>query len=216
MRTAIAAATMTLATACMGASRRDWACAMQGEFETAVAEGGQLRFALGCLLAAVKELPRHAKGRLALADHTLAVAILVPIAAIQFLCAIGMVAPFFPAGGLCSFPVEGSVKAMFFSEACLSTQPARLCLWALLGITNLRLAWLLLEGDWPGVIRAASLAVAVTLTNVVFDFVMMLVDVRSLIQAAVLLIELAAVAASARLHADLLPDTTSDSVNLSL
>lgn len=198
MRHALATALLTFASTLLGRSRREWALAMEGEFEAAISDGGQLSFACGCLLTAIKELPHHAEGRLALANQTLASGILVPIAGLQFLCAVGMIAPFSPTGGSEGFPVPGSMQALFFLNACLAAEPVRLCLWMLLGISNLRLAWSLLDGNWIGVVRAAALAIAVTLTGIIFDAVLMLVDGRALLQAAVLLIELAAITMSAR------------------
>lgn len=177
---------------------------MRGEYDAAAAEGAELDFALGCLVAALGEVPRHARGRLALADHMLAIAMLVPVACLQFFCAVSLVAPFAPAHGLYDLPVAGSAEALFFADVYLAGQPVRFLLWLMLGACNLRLAWLVLERDRNGVVRAASLVAAVTLTLVIFDAVLLLIDGRALLQAGSLLLELAAISLSLRWHAGLL------------
>src|ERR1700712_3452057 len=78
--TAVAArAVMSLATCCLGEDRREWALAMQGEFEVAAEKGEPLAFAAGCLIAAWGEMPKHEEGRLVLANYTLALGLLIPM-----------------------------------------------------------------------------------------------------------------------------------------
>ena len=72
MTAALSRAVMSLAICCLGESRREWALAMQAEFEAATAEGEAFAFATGCLIAAWCEMPKHAEGRLVLANYALA------------------------------------------------------------------------------------------------------------------------------------------------
>jgi len=86
MTAAVSRALMALAICCLGESRREWALAMRGEFEAAIEEREPLAFAAGCLIAAWREMPKHAEGRLVLANHALALGLLVPVAVFQFAC----------------------------------------------------------------------------------------------------------------------------------
>ena len=62
---------------------------MQGEFDAAIADGRPLTFAVGCLIAAWREMPTQAQGRFVLANYALALGLLVPTAGLQFACVIG-------------------------------------------------------------------------------------------------------------------------------
>src|SRR5262245_56110678 len=84
---AIARAMMALAAHCLGESRREWAAAMQAEFEM-LAEGESLRFAIGCLAAALREMPAREEGRFTLTNYALALGLMIPMAALQFGCAL--------------------------------------------------------------------------------------------------------------------------------
>lgn len=192
---------MTLATCCLGEARRDWALAMQGEFEAAREAGKPLAFATGCLIAACREMPRHQEGRFALANHGLALGVLLPIAGLQLLCAAGLA---FPQGtALHGAPAPGSAQEFWLADAYLAAVPLLLGLWSLLCVLHLRLAWLLLERDWQGVIRVGSLIAAGTLTLLLFSGVLLVDDRRTVLQAGIVTIELMAIAASAQWHARL-------------
>jgi hypothetical protein len=53
MTALVSRAIMAVAVCCLDESRREWSAAMRAEFETAVTEGKPLRFAVGCLAAAI-------------------------------------------------------------------------------------------------------------------------------------------------------------------
>lgn len=203
MMAALARALMSLATSCLGESRREWALAMEGEFAAALAEGTPLAFAAGCLMAAWREMPKHEQGRLALANHILALGLILPMAALQFASAAGLPSLFSAKDGLYGMPTLGRTQELYLSAAYLAAQPALLGLWFLLCLLHLRLAWVLLEGDWSRAITVGSLCAAATATLVIFNGVMLVVDGRAIVQAALLPVELLAVVASARRHARL-------------
>jgi hypothetical protein len=200
---ALAKAVMSLAISCLGESRREWALAMQGEFGAAIDAGKPLAFATGCLMAAWREMPKHEEGRFVLVNYSLALGLIIPMAALQFACAAGLSSLFSAKDGLYGVPALGTTQEPYLSWAYLAAQPTLLGLWLLLCILHLRLAWVLLEGDWSRVIRTGSLSAAVTATLVIFNGVMLVVDDRAILQAAVLPIELMAIVASARWHARL-------------
>ncbi|WP_420137327.1 hypothetical protein [Sphingomonas sp.] len=90
MTAALARALMQLAICCLGQSRREWANAMRAEFDAVEQTGNALTFAAGCLIAAWREAPRHAEGRIGIATHLFALGVLIPIAFVQFAYVIGL------------------------------------------------------------------------------------------------------------------------------
>src|SRR5687768_1017876 len=82
MRAAASRAVMALAVHCLPAIRRQWANAMLVEFEAASEDGKPLSFATGCLVAALRELPRHQQGRFVITSWLLAITIIVPAAGV--------------------------------------------------------------------------------------------------------------------------------------
>jgi hypothetical protein len=201
----VAKALLALATRCLGDSRRQWALAMEAEFDVAAGDGKALGFAAGCLVAAFRELPRHREGRLACASHALAFGILIPIAALQLACALGSSnAPTGPAV-IHGILAESGAQGPYLASAQLGAVPALSLLWFLLGAGQLRLAWLLLERDWRGATEAGALIVAAIVTLFLFMEVLFL-DVTALaLQGAAIMLELGAILAAARYHWTLRP-----------
>ena len=58
MKAGFSQALMALAASCLGESRREWARAMQAEFEIAKEDRRALGFAAGCLVAAWRGMPQ--------------------------------------------------------------------------------------------------------------------------------------------------------------
>ena len=83
MRAPVSRALMAVAAACMGERRRDWAMAMQAEFETAADEGDALPFAAGCLAAAWREMLVREEGHFLLTSYALALGLMIPMATLQ-------------------------------------------------------------------------------------------------------------------------------------
>jgi len=194
---------MTLAIRCLGESRREWALAMKAEFQAAVDDGRPLAFAAGCLVAAWREMPLQSEGRFVLANYTLALGVLIPMAVLQFACA-GLPYLSVARGWGHALLAPGSAQQLYLGEAYSAAVLPLLILWMLLGAGHLRLAWVLLERDWSGVARVGALTVAASATLVVFTGVLFLDDARVSLQAVLLAIELATICASWRWHAWLL------------
>ena len=196
MTQAAAKAVMTLATSCLGENRREWAFAMEGEFEAAIEDGKPLAFATGCLIAAWREMPKQAEGRLVLANYALALGLLIPMAVLQFMQAVGVTLTI------------GDNQNPYLAWSQLTAAPILLILWLLLGIGHLRLAWVLVERDWSGVMRVGALIGAAMVTLFLFMGVLFL-DIDALLsQVAALAFELTAILATARGQARLLSSTT--------
>jgi hypothetical protein len=192
----VARAIMILAARCFGKARCEWARAMQIEFDVAVPAGRRFPFALGCLIAACREMPRHGEGRLSLASHTLALACLIPMAAMRLLDAarLGHSVYFYglidPAGSHNPFLAGGQMAAA----------PSLLLLWLMLGAAQLRLAWVLLEKDWSRVFNVSAMIVAGTATLTIDTSMLFLAEPHLALPAAATVIELTAVFALARWH----------------
>ena len=214
MSAPLARAIMAVAAACLGEGRRDWARAMEAELHAAIDEGRPLAFAAGCLIAAWCEMPRHEEGRFVLANYALALGLIIPMAALQFACAAGLPLMVQTPGGFYGVPTANGVQQLYLSSAYPSAEPALLGLWLLLGLLQLRLAWVLLDGDWPGVIRIGCLSTAATATLMIFYAVMLLPDTGTMLQAAALPVELATVLVSARWHSRLAAALSPDAESL--
>ena len=203
MTAAAARTVMSLAACCLGESRREWALAMQAEFETAIEDGRPLLFATGCLLAAWREMPAHEQGRFVLVNHALALGVLIPVAVLQFECLAGLPFLSLGRGGLRAMLTPSSV---YLAGAYHSAIGPAVALWLLLGAGHLRLAWLVLERKWADVVRIGALTLAASATFVIFAVVLFLDDAGIAAQAVLLAMELTAIYALARWHDRAFPD----------
>jgi hypothetical protein len=201
----VARTLLLLAANCLGESRRGWALAMQGELEAASEGGRPLAFAVGCVIAAWREMPLHAEGRFVLANNALALGLLVPIAGLQFASAAGLSSPFSGGGGIYGGPVPGSVQSLYLCDAFLGAVPSLLGLSLFLCLLQLRFAWLLLEGDWLRAAGTGSMIAAATATLVIFTGVLFLDGQVAVLQAEALAIDIAAAFASAWWHGRIFP-----------
>jgi hypothetical protein len=203
MTAVVSRALMVLAGRCLGASRREWRLAMQAEFEEAVDDGKPLAFAAGCLIAAWREMVSESEGRLMLTTYALALGLLLPMAALQFEQAIAcfmLLGKDLPEGMLTTS--AGRNPYLIWSQN--SAVPALVFLRLLLGVAQLCLAWVLLDGDWPRVVKCGALIGAATITLSLFMGVLMLDQSPLIAQIAERSVELAAIVAIARGHARLL------------
>ena len=214
MTVALSRAVMSLAICGFGESRHEWALAMRAEFDEAVAEGKPLAFAAGCLVAAWREMPNHAEGRLVLANYALALGLLIPMAVLQFAVALGSSSVFI--GGVAfSGATLGAAQSPALPLLQFCGAPCLLALWPLLGIAHLRLAWVLVDRDWTRVVKVSALIGAtlatlfvLTVGALVLDATLVMMQAAALVtlQDAAMAIELTAVIAVARRHARLFPD----------
>jgi hypothetical protein len=205
MTMSLARALMTLAVRSLGEGRREWARAMQAEFQAALDDGRPLAFAAGCLIAAWRQLPTQERGRLHLASHAVALGVLIPMAVVQLECVAGV--PYSSLGSVAPCPAQ----ELILGDAYRAATPSFLGLWLLLGLGHLRLAWVLLERDWARLVRVAAVTVAASATLVIFTVVLFLDDAGVSVQAGLLGFELAAIYALARWDARLSPDAWSGS-----
>ncbi len=209
MTLALPRAMMTIATACLGNRRREWALAMEAEFEIAVQDEEQMAFAAGCLITAWGSMHRHAEGRLTLASYALGLGLLVPIAAVHLarvidflLAGTGM-----PGGTL----LAGASANPVLGGAQVRAIPALILLWVSLGIGQICLAWLLVDHDWRRILKVGAGIGAATVTLLLLTAVLLLDVTLVISHVAVMAIECMALGAAARWHAQLvsnvLPET---------
>lgn len=201
MTAALSRAILALAVGCLGKRRREWALAMEAEFEAARDEGRPLGFAMGCLAAACRELPAHEEGRLAIASHAVALLLIIPTAG---LLAFSIVADFpFSYLGPASVPGVADPAgggAPVLSDANRSAVPSLAVLVVLIAAAHVRIAWLLLERDWMRVAAVGTLIAAATVTLIIVTFVVFDHYSAALTQSAALAIELIGISALARWH----------------
>jgi len=199
MTLALPRAVMTIAIASLGYRRREWALAMQAEFEIAVKDERQMLFAAGCLITAWRDMCRHAEGRLTLASYTIGLGLFVPMAAVHLAYVIGFIFPGtgVPSGallfGASANPVLGWAQARAI--------PALILLWTSLGVGHLCLAWLMLNRDWLRVFKTGAAVGAATVTLLVFMAVLLLDATVLISHVVVLAIEFMLLAVTARWHA---------------
>lgn len=175
MMLAVSRAMMALAVCCFGDHRREWACAMQAEFETAIMDRKPLAFALGCLTAAWREMPSHEEGRFALANHAIALALIVPIAAL-FLSGVFLGFPYSYSGhaiahGLWAGSREGH---SLLNDANQGVAPTMALLALFLSGVHFVTAWAMLERNWTIVGVMAKMNLATTVTVILFNAIVFL------------------------------------------
>lgn len=206
MMAAVSRSVMALAVCCLGESRREWSLAMQVEFETAVAEGKPLLFAIGCLAAALRELLTREEGHFALTNYALVLGLMIPMAALQIGCALLGLPYLYPGRhGLSGALLAGGAHEAVMRSIYQAAIPSLALLQLSIGLGHLRLAWVMLERDWAGVTRLATLTLATVATLILFMSVLFLNSTQALLQGAVLVVELATVSMVARWHAHISP-----------
>lgn len=199
MTAPVSRAFMAIAGRCLGTDGEEWALAMRAEFEAAVDDGEPFTFAIGCLMAACRAMVKQGQGRLVVANYALALGLLLPMAALQFEQAVGVsmaAGKALPHGMLAA----GAGQNPYLVSSQNSAVPVLLILWLLLGTAHACLAWVLVEEDWPGVVRFGALIGAATISLFLFKGVLMLDLAPLAAQFAELALELAAIAASAHWH----------------
>lgn len=191
---------MALTAVCLGRSRREWSLAMAAELQAIGSAHHRLSFAVGCLLAAWRQLPFHKEGRFLLASYLLAIGLLLPTASLQFMSVAALIDPVFGTADLIAVAGPSGAQKLFLAHAYPSALSVLLALRLLLGVGHLRLAWFLLERDWSRIADIAALTVAASATLLIFTGVLFLDDIGVALQAGVLSVELAAIYAYARWH----------------
>lgn len=192
MTRSLSRAILAIATACMNEDRQAWSRAMNAEYHAAAAEGQELSFAIGCLVAAWRELLTSAQGRFLLTNYAVALGIMVPMAAIEIGCAIFGLPYLYPdQRGLPGALLVGGSQEALLRHTYLSAIPALALLQLVAGAGHLRLAWSLLDRDWAGALRWSTLTLAGMFTLVIFMGVFFLDSRQALMQGCVVVIEVA-------------------------
>jgi hypothetical protein len=205
---AVSRALLALASRSLGSDRRTWAMAMEAEFEAAVEDRRPFLFALGCLFAASREIGKHSEGRLIVATYALALGVLIPMPAMQFQQAVGFLSS--AEGPPFGNPSASDGPNLYLIWSQNSAIPVLLITWLLLGMAHLFLAWMLVEGDWPRIVKCGTLIGAAMITLSLFMGVLML-DLSSLrAQVAELAIEFVAVVSISRWHTRVVADASHD------
>lgn len=200
MTAAVSRALLLVAGRCLGTHRQDWALAMDAEFEAAIEDGKPFAFAIGCLIAAWREMIRQSEGRLVLTNYALTLGLILPMAALQFGQVIGLRMPF---ERLLPSALIGAQGNPYLILSLNSALPILAILWLLLGAAHLRLAWVFLEGDWSRIVRSGALIAAATTTLSLVSGILM-IDLSLLFpQVAGLGVELTAIFASSWWHSRL-------------
>jgi hypothetical protein len=203
MSATIARALMALASHCFGEDRREWAHAMEREFEAAQQDERGLSFAGGCLAAALGELPRNEEGRYRLASDAAALLFVAAGAALVATVVAGFPASYL-GGNAGIIPLAGSEQAgMLLNEANRCAVPPLAMLVLLLAGFHVRLAWLVLERDWHRVVTCALGAVSVTCSLLLFTAIVFADPAAALVHVGTLVIELPGIALLALWHASL-------------
>jgi hypothetical protein len=204
MIVAVSRTVMALAVYTLGEHRREWAGAMQAEFEAAREDGKPLAFALGCLMTACRELPRHEGGRFAVASHVLALGVIVPIAALTITSVLtGFPSSYLGHVGVHQLLEAGGGTGPVLSEGNRFAIPSLALLLLLLSTLHLRVAWLALNRDWMRLRAVGALSAAGTATLLISSVVLFADVVAPLAQIAMLTVELTAASALARWHGQL-------------
>ena len=191
-------ALMRLAVRCLGGRRHEWALAMQAEFETAVEDGKPLTFAIGCLVAALREMPAHEEGRFVIANYVLAIGLILPITVMML---ASIISDFGQSGAQDLLPI-GSGSGPLLTDGNMAAVPSLTTILLLMGAAHLRIAWALLECDWSRVADTGRMIAALTVTLAMLSGLVFL-STTGLIHAAVAAVELTAVLVLARWHAQL-------------
>ncbi|WP_313540495.1 hypothetical protein [Sphingomonas sp.] len=206
MKAALSRALLRLAAACLGERKSDWALAMEAELEMAITEGQPMKFAFGCLLAAGRGMFTAEEGSFVLTSYTVAIGLLLPMAALQIGCALFGLPYLYPGRhGLVGAMIDGGLQASLLRGVYQAAIPSLALLQLLIGLGQLRIAWLVLERDWAAVLRWGSLSLAASATLVMFLSVLFIDGRQALLQGAVLAIELATIASLARWYAHFSP-----------
>jgi hypothetical protein len=198
MMEAVSRAVMRLAIHCLGDQRRDWARAMQAEFQIAAEDGQPLAFAIGCLVGALREMPGQHEGRFVIANHVLAIGLILPTAVMML---SSMISSFGYSGAQDLLPI-GSGAEPLLSAGNRSAVPSLAIILILLAGAHLRIAWALLECDWARVADTSRMIAALTVTLTVFSG-LVFVSSRGLTLAVVAAMELTGILIVARWHAQL-------------
>jgi hypothetical protein len=174
---------------------------MKAELETAIADGAPIGFALGCLVAAWRELPAQSEGRFTLATHAFAIGLIVPVAGL--LLSGGLLGyPYLAFGkvGISGFLEGNSEQVPLLTVGDWGLAPALTLLVLIEAAGQFLVAWFLLERDWSRVMALARFNAATVTTLLIVASLLALPPFSTLLPSAALIAELLAVLAFAFRH----------------
>lgn len=203
MAAMLSRAIMALAVTSMRVSRPDWAEAMAAEYDAAAGDGHALPFAVGCLVAALRELPSRASGRFALSNHAVVLSIVVPMGALQLASVALGLSDLFPGGGGLSGALPSGGSSKWLTGFYQSIVPVLAVLQLALAIGHVRLAWAMLDRDWAAASRWAARTLAAATTLICFMGALF-IDIRQvLVLGAIVAIEVCILMTVSDWHGDL-------------
>ena len=206
MKLFLCRALMALAARCMGDSRRQWSMAMEAEFDEAVAQGDQLQFSAGCLMAAWRTMLAFEEGRFILTSYAMVLILILPMAALQIGCALFGLPYLFPGGnGLVGALLEGAAHENLLRTVYQGAILPLALVQLLICLGHVQLAWAVLERDWGRATRSGMRTLASAATLVLFLGVFFLNSSQALLQGAILCIELGIVSLLAQWHMQIIP-----------
>jgi hypothetical protein len=174
---------------------------MQAELEEAIAVHRPLAFAAGCLLAAWRQLPAHAEGRLTLASHVLAIGLMVPVAGLLLWGGLlGFPYLAFGAGGIADFLAGRSEQLPLLNVGDWAIAPALTLLVLGQAAGQLLLAWSLLKRDWARVGAISCFNAAALTTLIMVTSLLPIIRPTMLFGALALVVEMLAVLTVACSH----------------
>ncbi|MDP9423137.1 MAG: hypothetical protein M3Q19_09940 [Pseudomonadota bacterium] len=174
---------------------------MKAELEVAIEDGRPVAFAMGCVLAAWRELPAHPEGRFTLASHLLAIGLIVPIAALLLWCGL-LGYPYLAFGeiGIWGFLAGNSDQILLLHDGNRAIAPALTLLVLIVAVSQLLLAWFVLERDWERVVAIGRFNAATLTTFAIVTSLVPLKGTSIFLPGAGLAAEMLAVLALAQWH----------------
>jgi hypothetical protein len=155
---------LALAARCLGPRRQEWAAAMDAELDAVIDAGdAPLPFVAGCLWGAVRTMGDHPEDRFSLVAHALALATVIPVAAILSLAAMLGFPMVDVAGGMPGL-VSGAAGRSLLNAGTFIAAPSLTLVMLALAVCELRAAWAMLDRDWAGVAAAGRMATAALTT----------------------------------------------------
>ena len=187
---------------------------MEAELEAAIDGGEPLAFATGCLATALREMPTHREGRFTLANHAVAVGLILPIGALLVSGALSGFPFLFAGHGDVSYWLIGSSgHTPLLNAYDRGAVPALALLVIMLVVGHLAVPWFLLDCNWPRVAVLARLNAAATATLFLFTGILFLDETFMLLPIGGVALEVSAIAALSHWHDRLTRGSTDSSTS---
>ena len=162
MISALSQAVFAAALRSLPPERHEWAHAMAAEMESAADAGQALRFAAGCLSAAIRLRMRRAPDQFAAARLAVALAVILPLAVFHFGCALsGMKLLMTGQDHYSQLLFAGGIEQQRAAAHYMSAAPLLTVLLLALSLSHVAAAWQLAK--WrPALLQGAMIAALLT------------------------------------------------------